>query len=191
MSAEARVLIVEDEVDVAEAYAKVLGDTYNVVTVHTGEAALEQLDGSVDVVLLDRRLPDIPGDKVLERMDKALLCCRVVMVTAVEPTLDIVEMDFDEYLVKPVTNEELKTVVEQMVLRNERDGELQEMIAVATKLATLETKLDIAQLEQSEEYERLMERYTELDQRIDDADRPDDMYLSATREKVRALLDDI
>ena len=191
MSDEASVLIVEDEEDVAEAYAKVLGDTYNVVTVHTGEAALEHLDRSVDVVLLDRRLPDIPGDEVLERMDKVQLGCRVVMVTAVEPTLDIVEMDFDEYLVKPVTNEELETVVEQMVLRNERDAELQEMIAVATKLATLETKLDIAQLEQSEEYERLMERYTELDQRIDDADRPDDMYLSATREKVRALLNDI
>lgn len=191
MSTETRVLIVEDEEDVAEAYAEMLEDTYDVTVAHTGEAAMEQLDSTIDVVLLDRRLPDFPGDEVLDRMDKAALGCRVVMVTAVDPDLDIVEMDFDEYLVKPVTREEITTAVEQMERRNIHDAELQEVVALATKLATLESKLDIQQIEQSEEYEALKQRFTELNQSIDDDDKPDDMYLDATREKVKALLSDI
>ena len=189
MSREAGVLVVEDEQDVAEAYATMLRDTYDVTVVNSGEAAIERLDSSVDVVLLDRRLPDISGDEVLERMDREQLGCRVVMVTAVDPDLDIVEMGFDDYLVKPVPKETITAAVEQMIERNSYHAELQEMIAVATKLATLETKMDIGQLEQSERYETLKSRYDELSRVVDDD--ADDSYRDATREKIRTLLADL
>jgi DNA-binding response OmpR family regulator len=189
MSPEAGVLVVEDEQDVAEAYATMLRDAYDVTVVNSGEAAIEQLDSGIDVVLLDRRLPDIPGDEVLDRMDREQLGCRVVMVTAVDPDLDIVEMEFDEYLVKPVSNESITAAVEQMLERNSYDAELQEMVAVATKLATLEAKMKIDQLEQSERYNTLRRRYDELNQAVDEDS--DDIYHDATRERIKALLTDL
>lgn len=187
MSGETSVLIVEDEVDIAESYAELLADDYDVQTVHTGGAAIEHLDERIDIVLLDRRLPDIPGDEVLDRMDKSALGCRVVMVTAVEPDLEIIEMEFDEYLIKPVSNEALEAVVDGMLARNAHDAELEEMVAVATKLATLEAKLDIEQLEQSNVYEQLKQRYAELDRSLDEAER-DALYIDATRDKLRRFL---
>jgi len=189
MSGEAGVLVVEDEQDVAEAYATMLRDTYDVTVVNSGEAAVERLDSTVDVVLLDRRLPDISGDEVLERMDKEQLGCRVVMVTAVDPDLDIVEMGFDDYLVKPVPKETITAAVEQMIERNSYDAELQEIVALATKLATLEAKMDIGQLEESERYETLKRRYNELSRVVDDDSN--DIYRDATREKIRALLTEL
>lgn len=186
MSDDATVLIVEDEEDLAEMYADTLSERYEVITVHSGEAALEQIDSSVDVLLLDRRMPGISGDDVLEQIDKDELQCRVVMVTAVEPDIGIVEMDFDEYLVKPVTREELIAVVEQMLARNTHDAKLEEMIEVATKLATLETKLELSQLEQSTEYQKLRNRFGELRETVDVPQ--DDMYLTATQEKIQALM---
>ena len=189
MSGEAGVLVVEDEQDVAEAYATMLRDTYDVTVVNSGEAAIERLDSSVDVVLLDRRLPDVSGDEVLERMDKEQLGCRVVMVTAVDPDLDIVEMGFDDYLVKPVPKETITAAVEQMIERNSYDAELQEIVALATKLATLEAKMDIGQLEESERYETLKRRYNELSRVVDDDSN--DIYRDATREKIRALLTEL
>ena len=186
MSDEAGVLVVEDEADIAEAYATMLRDAYDVTVVNSGEAAIEQLDSGIDVVLLDRRLPDIPGDEVLNRIDKGQLGCRVVMITEVDPDLDIVEMAFDEYLVKPVPEETITATVEQMVKRNAYDAEFQEMAAVATKLATLEAKLEIAELEQSEEYETLTRRYAELSRASDDDHS--NVYRDAKREKIRAFL---
>jgi DNA-binding response OmpR family regulator len=188
MSPEAGVLIIEDDQDVAEAYATMLRDTYDVTVVNSGEAAIERLDSSVDVVLLDRRLPDITGDEVLDRMDREQLGCRVVMVTAVDPDLDIVEMEFDEYLVKPVSNESITAAVEQMLERNSYDVELQEMVAVATKLATLEAKMKIDQLEQSERYNTLRRRYDELNQAVDEDSN--DIYYDATRERIKTFLTD-
>ena len=68
MSAERpSVLIVEDERELADLYGEWLEMAgCSVRTAHDGRAALEYLDSEVDVVLLDRRLPEIRGKQVLE-----------------------------------------------------------------------------------------------------------------------------
>jgi len=83
----------------------VVGADHEVRTAYSGEEALEKVDEDVDIVLLDRLLPDLPdlpGDEVLERVRERGLDCRVVMVTAVDPDFDIVELPVDEYIHKPV-----------------------------------------------------------------------------------------
>lgn len=187
MGSQATILVVEDETELADEYANVLSE-YDVRTAYSGEAALEAFDSSVDVVLLDRRMPGLSGDEVLATISEKNTDCRIVMVTAVEPDIDIVEMEFDEYLVKPVSTETLLSVVEQMVARNDHDERLQEMFAVASKLATLESKLELQQLNRSKEYSTLRNRFDELSQQIDRTD--EDMYHEATREKIQALLKD-
>lgn len=188
MSAETTVLVVEDEEGLATQYADILSEQHEIKTAHDGEAALSALDPSIDVVLLDRRMPKLSGDEVLNRMPKDELNCRVVMVTAVDPDIDIVELSFDEYLVKPVSREELLDVVDRMIARNAHEEQLQELLAIAAKLATLETKLDIQQLEESEQYEHLRNRFEHLRHELEDFQTNEDFYIDAMSEKVRTLL---
>ena len=80
---------------------------HDVRTAYGGEEALEKADEDVDLVFLDRQMPDMSGDDVLERVRERGLDCRVVMVTAVDPDFDIVEMPFDDYLTKPVMRDDV------------------------------------------------------------------------------------
>ena len=115
------VLVVEDEPDLADLYAAWLGDEYRVRTAYGGREALDELDEAdeVDAILLDRRMPGLSGDEVLTAVRDRGIDCRVAMVTAVEPDFDILEMGFDDYLVKPVSKDDLLGVVETMRSRSE------------------------------------------------------------------------
>ena len=116
MSAERpNVLIVDDERELADLYGEWLEMAgCSVRTAYDGQAALKYLDSEVDVVLLDRRLPETRGKQVLERIRGSERDCSVAMVTAVEPEVDIVEMGFDEYIVKPVEQTELTNLVDKL-----------------------------------------------------------------------------
>jgi two-component system response regulator AdeR len=187
MSETPTVLVVEDEEDVADTYARVLSSEYTVRTAYTGAAGLEALDEEVDVVLLDRRMPEMSGDEVLVAIRERDIDPRVVMVTAVDPDVDVIAMEFDEYLVKPVQADQLYDVVERMLARKEQDERIQEMFAVASKLATLEGKMGYEDLQNSEEYAHLREEFERMREELD-VPETDDSYLDATVEKMEALL---
>ena len=108
----ATVLVVDDEPDIAKAYAKWLEDDHEVEVKTSGQDALESIDDSVDVLLLDRRMPGMSGDDMLEKLGELDINPRVVMVTAVEPEFEVVTLPFDSYLMKPVSGAELKSAVE-------------------------------------------------------------------------------
>jgi DNA-binding response OmpR family regulator len=149
------VLIVEDESSLVEIYSRWLGDRYDVRPASNGKEALERLDESVNVVLLDRLMPGLTGDEVLAEIRERDLPCRVAMVTAVEPDFEILEMGFDDYLVKPVDKEELRDVVDRLVSRPEYADLEQKYYALVTKRATLQSMKSIDELEESEEYAEL------------------------------------
>jgi DNA-binding response OmpR family regulator len=162
------VLVVEDERDLSELYRMWLAESYRVRTARDGRAALDELDEDVDVVLLDRRMPDLSGDEVLDRIRERGLDCRVAMVTAVEPDVDIVEMAFDDYLVKPVSEEELLQTVENLRIRDEYDDGVKQLFSLASKKALLEGEKDRSALETSEEYQQLLDELTGLRTDLDD-----------------------
>ena len=156
------VLIVDDQPNVARAYEMYLSDEYAVITATGGEEALEKLDETVDIALLDRRMPDLTGDEVLERIRDHGYSCRVAMVTAVEPDFDILEMEFDTYLTKPVTESEIRETVEQLSRVQSLEETMQERFSLAQKRATLETEKTESELAESEEYAEVVERFEEL-----------------------------
>lgn len=179
------ILIVDDEPALADGHASQLAD-HDVRTAYDGEAALEALSPEVDIVLLDRRMPGLSGDAVLERIRSAGYDCRVVMLTGVEPTVDIVEMGFDEYLQKPVSREELHETVRRVHQRSAYDAKLQEYFSLASKRATLETRNARDELEAEPKYEHLCERLESVQGKLDDllSDLPEaDGYLVATEEQ--------
>jgi len=162
------VLIVEDEPDLADLYAAWLGEPCVVETAYDGEEALDAIDGTVDIVLLDRRMPGLSGDTILTAIRERGLDCRVAMVTAVEPDFDIIEMGFDDYLVKPVSKEELCRIVDQLQLRSSYDEQLQEFFALASKKALLDNEKTNAERKASEEYARLQDRLAVLRAQVND-----------------------
>jgi two-component system response regulator AdeR len=156
------VLIVEDEPDVTETYRLWLETDYEVRTATDGDEGIEKLDESVDVVLLDRMMPGLSGDEVLEYIRDRGLECRVAMVTAVEPDFDILEMGFDTYLSKPVRSDQLTETVENLLERSEYDTLLQEYYALVEKQATLEATKSQTELATSEEYDRLQSEIDDI-----------------------------
>ncbi|WP_435064705.1 HalX domain-containing protein [Halobaculum sp. EA56] len=178
------VLVVEDEPDLADLYAAWLGTEYDVRTAYGGHEALEDLSDDVDVILLDRRMPGLSGDEVLNEIRDRGVDARVAMVTAVEPDFDIVAMGFDDYLVKPVTRESLLETVEGLYGRSRYDSRMQEFFAVTSKKAVLEAEKGRAALEESEEYRELERRAAELREELDQdvAGFGDDDFESAFRD---------
>ena len=159
---EPTVLVVDDEADITELYASWLADDYEVLTARNGGEALGRLTTAVDVVLLDRRMPDLSGDEVLSVIRDRGFDCRVAMVTAVEPDLDLIAMGFDDYLTKPVSAEDVQRVVGQLVGLQHQDDLLQEYFALASKIATLRSSDAAAELEANEEFEALLDRFDEV-----------------------------
>ena len=156
------VLIVEDEPDVAETYNLWLADEYEVRMAESGDEGLSKLDEDVDVVLLDRMMPGLSGDEVLDRIRESGLDCRVAMVTAVEPDFDILEMGFDAYLCKPIRSDQLHETVENLLERSTYDDLLQEYYSLVEKQATLEATKSSAELADNDEYQNLQARMGDL-----------------------------
>ncbi|MFP9190513.1 response regulator transcription factor [Natronosalvus vescus] len=168
MSTNQHVLIVEDEPDLATLYATWLEDRATVETAYSGTEALDAINGTVDIVLLDRRMPGLSGDTVLETIRERQLDCRVAMVTAVEPDFDIIGMGFDDYLVKPVSKSELLGTIDQLELRSTYDQQLQEFFALASKKALLDAEKTDAERKSSQEYAKLEDRLAVLRANVDD-----------------------
>jgi DNA-binding response OmpR family regulator len=111
-----RVLVVEDHADLVEILIEGLRAEGMAVDAALGGAvALEQLSvNDYDVVVLDRDLPDVPGDDVcrrlIENQSATRAVTRVLMLTAAGTVGDRVEglsIGADDYLAKPFAFAEL------------------------------------------------------------------------------------
>ena len=167
-SEDPAVLVVDDEAEVADVYALRLRGEYDVETAYGGAAALETVDDSFDVVLLDRRRPDVPGDDVLPAIRDRGLDVRVIMITAVDPDFDIVEMPFDDYLCKPVEKRDLVGAIDQQLTATRYDERLTEYLEVTSKLALLEAEKSAAELDGNEQIGELRDRADRLKADLDE-----------------------
>ena len=184
---EATILVVDDDARTADLYAELFTE-YEVLTAYSGEEALVLADETVDVVLLDRSMPMVSGNVVLETIRRRDLDCRVVMVTGTEPDIETLELPFDDYLIKPVSPNRMRDVVARMLDRNACDDAPQEMLMIISRMATLESKMDLDELEISPEYAALETAFRELRAQTV-ADRSNtSMYAEFTDEKIRSLL---
>ena len=160
------VLVVDDDQDLADMYSESLADQFEVRTAYGGDEALEAADDDVEVVLLDRRMPDRSGDEVLEALRDRGFEGQVVMLTAVSPDFDVLEMGFDDYVVKPVSPSEVSSVVSRMVSVGGESETHQAFSALVSKKLALESKKGAAELQSSEEYTALLDDIAELRQEL-------------------------
>jgi DNA-binding response OmpR family regulator len=165
-SGERTVLVVDDEPEVAEMVRLVLQREYTVHTVNGGEAALEAVDEDIDVVLLDRRMPDLSGDEVLSSIRDRGLDCRVIMLSAVLPDYDVLDMPLDDYVTKPVAGDTLLDAVERQI-KTLGDETLAEYLGIVAKRSLLEESRPASELEEHEGYRELVARAEELSENVD------------------------
>jgi len=118
-----RVLIVEDERDLAAAVSRGLRrDGVAVDEAHDGDAGLEKaLVNEYDVIILDRNLPRLHGDDVCRQLRAEGVQARVIMLTAaaeIEDRVDGLNLGADDYLPKPFAFEELRARVHALARRS-------------------------------------------------------------------------
>ena len=106
-----RVLLVEDEPDLADPLAYLLGrEGFEVEIADDGEKALRMFtEQGADVILLDLMLPGIPGTEVCRQI-RLTSQTPILMLTAKDSEVDIVvglELGADDYITKPYSSREL------------------------------------------------------------------------------------
>ncbi len=105
------VLVVEDDVRLAEALARILEDNgYIVDTVHDGQAGIDYGgSGTYDVIILDVMLPKVDGFAVAQRLRRAHVSTPILLLTARATTDKIAGLDAgaDDYMTKPFSPAEL------------------------------------------------------------------------------------
>ena len=101
-----QLLIVEDDIGLNQGLCKALkADDRQIISCHDLKAAREQLlCGSVSLILLDINLPDGSGLELLQEVKENLPGVPVILLTANDTDLDIVdglERGADDYITKP------------------------------------------------------------------------------------------
>lgn len=108
-----RVLLTEDDVDLAEVTAQNLKKHgFAVDQAHSGEEALNLLEdnGEYDAIVLDLNLPDIDGLDLLKELKARAPQTPILALTARDAEADRVgglQAGFDDYIVKPFSHQEL------------------------------------------------------------------------------------
>lgn len=122
----ARILVVEDDVDIRRLVANALSGTGH--DVESAAAALEGLDVAVhsspDLVILDLGLPDLDGSDLL-RMLRAVSAVPVIVVTARsddESAVALLDAGADDFIVKPFSTSQLEARVRAVLRRSDIDG---------------------------------------------------------------------
>jgi two-component system, OmpR family, phosphate regulon response regulator PhoB len=128
-AASPRVLVVEDEPDIAALIAyQLTREGFRVETASTGTDALTAVNREIpDLVVLDRMLPGISGDEVLRtlRQQTSTASIPVLVLTAKreqEDRIQGLELGADDYLTKPFSPRELVLRVQSILRRLQQTG---------------------------------------------------------------------
>ena len=117
-----RILIVEDEVHLAETLGQIMQEQhYQTDVVNDGADGLDYaLSGQYDLVLLDVMLPKLDGFEVARRLRSAHISTPILMLTARDETGEKIaglDCGADDYMTKPFDSGELQARVRALTRR--------------------------------------------------------------------------
>lgn len=128
-----KLLLVDDDKNISELIKMYLEkEGYVCVEAYNGKEAVEKMDNSIELVILDIMLPVMNGWDVLKEIRKKYNT-PVIMLTAKSETFDKVlglELGADDYMVKPFEPKELVARV-KAVLRRYRPAETSKTLEFA------------------------------------------------------------
>ncbi|MFC1709056.1 response regulator [Candidatus Omnitrophota bacterium] len=112
----AKILIVDDEIDVCKAISRFLEkNDFTAVMANSGEEALAKIsEEKPNLILLDIRMPDMDGVECLRKIreqDKKVTVIMVTCVTDIGTAKKALELGAIDYITKPISLEALQTAI--------------------------------------------------------------------------------
>ncbi|MDY4281188.1 MAG: response regulator [[Pasteurella] mairii] len=121
----AKLLLVDDDIELVELLAELLRlEGFQVEIAHNGQQALEKLNSSYDLVLLDIMMPVLNGVETLKQL-RQRFDTPVMMLTARGNEIDRVlglELGADDYLSKPFNDRELVARIKSILRRTVKNS---------------------------------------------------------------------
>jgi DNA-binding NtrC family response regulator len=113
-----RVLVIDDEKVIGDACRMVLTEKgHRVSHCLTGSEGLRAIDREAyDLILLDMKLPDIDGSKILNRVKKQVFRPTIIVMTGYSTLTNAIEamkLGAVDYLAKPFTEDDLLAAIEE------------------------------------------------------------------------------
>ncbi len=132
MSTTANILIVDDDKDTRYGLGKILGRKgYNIETAETGHEALEKAKQRFyNLALLDIKLPDIDGTKLLVTLKRHHPSLDVIIVSGYasrENTMQALNGGASAYITKPIKLDELFATVKKLLKKQHSASESRKM----------------------------------------------------------------
>ncbi|MFI3329615.1 MAG: response regulator transcription factor [bacterium] len=119
-----RILLVEDEVQLAKSLKKILEHSkYNVDLVHDGLESLDYIQTyQYDLILLDVMLPSLDGINILKKIRENNLDVKIIMLTAknlLDDKVNALDLGADDYITKPFASSELLARIRTQLRRKD------------------------------------------------------------------------
>lgn len=159
----ATVLLVESDSALRELYEHWLSDRFDVRLAQNGADAEHHLEDEIDILILNRILPDLSEREIFEHVSDQEIECGVIMLTTQPPDFDILDMPFDEYLVKPVDRFSLYEAVARTQRKLSFDRCLRGYRRLITKRDLIESVISAGTLSNSERFAELLDRIAEVE----------------------------
>ena len=134
MDSKENILVIDDELAPRQSVMMVLKDDYNVSTAAGAYEGLEYMSQhSVDLVVMDVRMPEMDGITALQEIKKRHSDIEVILLTAyanLDTVRDAILCGAFDYLIKPFDKDELLLLVKKglekrrasKILRNKREN---------------------------------------------------------------------
>jgi len=128
---KASILIVEDDASIRETLSTILQQKgYNTDTAKNGQEAIQKSKAKFfNMALLDIKLPDIEGTKLLTTMHENLPKMIKIMITgypSLENAVEALNLGADAYIIKPVKPEKLLTLIEEKLEKHSQAEKMTE-----------------------------------------------------------------
>jgi len=140
------ILIVEDDANIRETLSTILQQKgYNTDTAKNGKEAIQKSKAKFyNLALLDIKLPDMEGTKLLTTMHENLPKMVKIMITgypSLENAVEALNQGADAYVIKPVKPEKLLALIEEK-LEKQRTAEKMTEEKVTEWIKTRARKLE-------------------------------------------------
>ena len=158
------ILVADGDRRLTEMYGRWLTDRYTALRAHNDEEFEARLDGEVDVVLVAESMPGVDPGGISDAVGPD---GRTVLVVEERPGFDVVSVECDGVVRKPIVRERLLAVVEEQLSRRGESAERREYGALASKQSLLESVYPAETLENNDAYAELCARLESLAARIE------------------------
>jgi DNA-binding NtrC family response regulator len=135
------ILIVDDEPLIRNSLYEIFKiEGYNVLTAENGESAVDKIQReTVDILVTDLKLPQMDGLALLKKIKELSSQTEVILITgygSIESAVEAMKRGAFEYITKPINDNEIKTLINNIVEKKEiieENKNLREMLAQSNR----------------------------------------------------------